>query len=439
MFEKEEQQLKQLKQRVDEQSLPLAEADEAIRKGIERAKQEKQQLHRRHKRIISSVAVVALLFITLITSIRVSPAFANTVASIPGLEKFVDLIAKDKGLDAVFKNDYYQEVNEKQTVGDLHLTVDGVIMDESGINVFYTIDSKSSLKGLLIKEAYVDMNDEVPLGSISYGSPLDENEEYQYSDRIDYHFKKSHIWKDQSFILQVVANVKGNTVKFSVPFTVPKQSNSSKVYSLNEHVEIEGQTFKVEEIRVAPLRTSVKITLDPSNTMKILNFEDMRLEDEKGEVWSSIRNGTTAMSGEDGGETFYLQSNYFEQPEKLYLRINKVQAVKQEEVIAKINTETGQWLNQPTDKKIQIVESTTYHTEFIMPDAKENTFTYQFIGAGIDAKGNEVDIPSVSMYTDEEGKHWDVNFSPINHANPIEMELHAYPNYLEGDITIELE
>lgn len=153
MFEKEEQRLKRLKEQRDQRSIPLSEADQAIRAGFEKAQLEKRQIQKRRKRMFSSLAVIALLLLTLITSIRVSPAFAQAVASIPGMGKFVELIAMDKGLNAAFQNDYYQEIGETQTISDLRLTIDGVLMDETGIDVFYTIDSKRSVKGLYIKES----------------------------------------------------------------------------------------------------------------------------------------------------------------------------------------------------------------------------------------------------------------------------------------------
>ena len=183
----------------------------------------------------------------------------------------------------------------------------------------------------------------------------------------------------------------------------------------------------------------MKVFIDSTNPMKILQFEDMRLEDERGEVWGSIQNGTTAYSGDDGEYTFFLQSNYFSKPEKLYLRMNKVQAVKVDEAIAEINTETGEWLNQPEDQKIQLVKSDTHHAEFIMPEAKDQSFPYSFASALEDAKGKEMHSPSIGSYSSEEGKRWDISFSPTTYTNPVKLELFAYPNYLEGDIKIELK
>lgn len=438
MYEPEERRLQQLKERLDQRTLPLSEADEAIRKGMEKVRQERRQALKRRKRIFSIVAVVALLLLTFITSIRVSPVFANAVASIPGMEKFVELIASDKGLDAAIQNDYYQEIGATRTIENKTLTVDGVILDETGINIFYTISSEDSLKGLQVE--HVNLKAEgIPEGSFSYGNVMDEEEIYTYTDRIDYQFSELYSAQDQAFDLEVAVKLNGEETVFAVPFTVPEKVKPSEVYVIDQQVEIEGQKFTIEKVTVSPLRVGVKVSLDPANPLKILQFEDMRLEDEKGEVWGSIRNGTSAYSGEDGESTYFLQSNYFSQPEKLYVRINKVQALKADQVIAEINTETGEWLNQPEDNKIQLVKSDKFHAEFIMPTADDDSFQHAFASAIEDAEGKKMHSPSVGMYTDESGKHWDISVSPAEYINPLKFELYAYPNYLEGDITIELK
>lgn len=438
MYETEEERLKRLKERLDQQPLPLSKADQAIRQGVERVQREKRQVIKRRKKIFGSVAVIALLLLTFITSIRVSPVFANVVASIPGMEKFVELIAMDKGLDAAIQNDYYQEIGVTQTIEDKTLTIDGVILDETGMNIFYTIDSERPLTGLRVD--YINLKAEgMPEGSFSYGNMMGEEEVYTYKDRIDYQFVELYTSQYQSFELKVAIKLKGEETVFSVPFTVPEQVKPSEVYTIDKEVDIAGQKFTIEKVTASPLRVGVKITIDSANPMKILLFEDMRLEDEKGEVWGSIQNGTTAFGGKDGESTFFLQSNYFSKPEKLYLRINKVQALKAEEAIAEVNTETGEWLNQPEDQKIQLVKSDKKHAEFIMPKADDQSFQYAFASAISDAKGIEMHSPSVGMYSSDSIKHWDISFSPTDYTNPLKLEIFAYPNYLEGDIKIELK
>lgn len=437
MYEPEEEKLKQMKERLEQQALPLSEADEAIRKGMERAKME-QRKRRKRMKVFGSFAVVALLFLTLVTSIRVSPAFANAVASIPGMEKFVDLISMDKGLDDAIQNDYYQEIGAAQTKDGHTLTIDGVILDESGMNVFYTIESEESLEGIQIEDAKLDSEDELPMGSTSYGNPGDEKEIHRYHDRLDFHFSELYMSMNQEFTLTVEMKNHGEHTVFTVPFKVPEKLKQSDVYVLDQEVEIEGQKLTIKRVTVSPLRTGVEISLDPANDKKILQFEDLRLEDEKGEVWGSIRNGTSGFGGEDGSETLFLQSNYFKEPKKLFLRFNKVQALPQEEAIAEINTETGEWRNPPDDQ-IRLVKSDLHHVEFEMKMNVEDDFPYFLFGLVTDENEKDVDTPSTSVYTDEDAKHWDVSFDRVDYQNPLQLEWFAYPQYLEGDVRIELK
>ena len=106
----------------------------------------------------------------------------------------------------------------------------------------------------------------------------------------------------------------------------------------------------MKEITVYPLRVAVNIEFDEQNDMEILQFEDMRIEDENGEVWSSIQNGTSGFGGVGNKErTYFLQSNYFKEPKKLYFKFDKVQALPKEESYLLIDLEKKEVLNKPTD------------------------------------------------------------------------------------------
>ena len=100
MFRKEETKLERWKTEIEQVNVTDDLLEEAIQQGFHRAKNtypvRRQRLY--VKRGIWSIVVAAILFITLVTSIRVSPVMANAVASIPGMEKFVDFIRDDKGL-----------------------------------------------------------------------------------------------------------------------------------------------------------------------------------------------------------------------------------------------------------------------------------------------------------------------------------------------------
>ena len=88
------------------------------------------------RRGVWSAIVAAILLITVVTSIRAIPAFADVVASIPGMEKIVALIQDNKGLQAAIDNEYYQLLNHSIDKDGVTLTLDGAIADEQEMITF---------------------------------------------------------------------------------------------------------------------------------------------------------------------------------------------------------------------------------------------------------------------------------------------------------------
>jgi len=147
-------------------------------------------------------------------------------------------------------------------------------------------------------------------------------------------------------------------------------------------------------------------------------------------------NGVSAM----GNGTYFLQSNYFEQPEKLYLRINKMRALDKDEATLVVDTEKGKILDGPRDGKLQITSTKKSGMRLIMPNAGGDQWSfYDMFTTGIDANGKEISISSTGMYMEEGTRHWDVTFETTDYTNPIRLELTSYPNYIAGNVKVELK
>ncbi|TWT25279.1 DUF4179 domain-containing protein [Planomicrobium sp. CPCC 101110] len=442
MYEKEEQKLIHFKDCLEQVPLPLDAADGAILQGLERAKREKAQVRANRIRTLWSLAAAALLILALVTTIRVSPAFANAVASIPGMEKFVELIQNDKGLNAAFENDYYQPIGESQTIGNATLTVDGVILDESGMNVFYTIESAVDMEDITILAPVLENQQKVPPSSISFNHPISQEDSPKiYRDILGFTFEEPVRFEDLAFTLHLKTNLDGKEFDFSVPFTVPENVKPSVTYEMKEEVEVEGQKFTIENVTVHPLRVGVKISFDPDNTKKILQFEDMRLEDENGEVWSSIANGISAHGDIDDGElTYFLQSNYFEKPEELYLRINKMQAVDLEDAYFLVDTDKELLLHSPKDGRLELTKASRTGFEVDLKMDQEQEFPYGIDKKVTDANGTLLDLRHSGMSSPYEGRQMiEIAIKDNGYANPVKVELFAYPNYINGDVKVELK
>jgi len=445
MFEKEEEKLSELRTQLEHVDIPQGEIDGAILQGMERAKREKQVRRIKRKKGLWTLAVSAVVLITLVTSIRVSPAFANAVGSIPGMDKIVSLIQFDKGITSAIENDYYQRIGVSQTKESLTLTVDGVILDESGMNVFYTLDSSQSLEQVEVKSINLKNKTDISQSSIGFNTSNNgklENENV-YTDRIDYHFSKPIQLNDLNFIFNMVVTLNGKDFKFSVPFLVPENVKPSITFTLNEDVEIEDQNFTVENITIHPLRVEVAISFNPNNSMEILKFEDMRLEDENGEVWGSIANGVSGRDISDTEQVYFLQSNYFEKPKELYLRINKLQALDKDEALVIIDTEKNLLLNSPKDGRLHLGDSSKSHADFFLTGVinEDEELNSTLVTSVKDATGKVIRTPSTGMYYDSDKmeSHWEISFETTNYKNPLHLELFAYPNYIKGDVKVELK
>lgn len=440
MYDREEEKLASLRKRLDTETLPLERADAAILQGMERAKREKRISEAKKKRTIWTIAAAAILILVFATSIRVSPAFASAIAAIPGMEKFVELIEQDKGLGGIIENDYFQTIGASQQQGNHTLTIEGVILDESGMNVYYTIESSESLEDIQVNNARLKNAKEIPPYSMSLGGPHDGKSPNRYTDHIEFYFKDQMVFEDLAFGFELSATVSGEEVFFNLPFTVPENSKPSLVFDLDEVTEIEGQKIMVEEVIIHPLRTEIKISLDLSNSMKVLQFEDMRLENADGNVWGSMMNGFTSTgSRSEGSVSYLLQSNYFEEPEELYLRFNTVQALPVEEAYLVVDTEKGKLLSGPKDTRFSMEKADNKEAIFVLSGIQGEEHHYGLTTGIEDADGKKFYPSSESTSTPENEIQWTVEFGTTEYANPLRLELFAYPNRIEGDVELELK
>lgn len=434
MYEKEEAMLNEAKEQLERLAIPDPQIDDAIRRGIYRANSKS----RKRKKALWTISVAAVLILTFITTIRVSPAFANAVASLPGMERFVDLIQFDKGLEAIIENEYYEAVGVSQVKDNMTFTIDGVILDETGMEIFYTLEAPFSIENI----------DYGKLDVLIDGRNLSEDSAYSFGhfgektnrivERFSYTFGEAKQFSSQQFeLIFQIENDKQTT--FKVPFTLKNTIQQGKVYALNQEVEMNGQKMLVKKITVHPLRVAVDIEFDEQNDMQILQFEDMRLEDENGEVWSSIQNGTSGFGGVDNKErTYFLQSNYFKEPKELYFKFDKVQALPKVESYLLVDFGKKKLLEQPSQGKVEVTNIHSNSLEVKYLPLREN-HSYSLFSQGKNAKGGIVDIPTQSTWNDDEYQYSEITVDAANLIDPVRIDFIAYPNYLNGSVSIQIK
>lgn len=434
MIDREEERLRHMKDRLDKIPIPEEALSCAIRAGVHQESQGRT-LKKKAIKMIWPAAAAAVLLLAFVLSIRISPAFAQAVSSLPGMAPVVELIQNDKGMKAIIDNEYYEELHVTDNDGSFTITLNGIIADQSGMVISFTVDSAAGLKDPFLETPELYHNGQlIEHRGISFNYPSDDGK-ISNEQLIHYNFAEPLAPDVTDFELRLKLR-EGDTSVFSLPFTLKKPIAQSKSHQLNQTVTIGGQKLTIRSIDIHPLRVEVNVMEDPDNTMDILQYEDMRLESESGEVWSSISNGITATWEEDGSETYFLQSNFFTQPDRLVFRMSRLQALQKTEQLV-VNTLTGKVLETPSDGKLEVTKLSPTLVETKLKTGAE--FGYGYLRDAVDSNGKTIDLASGGSWQIDDYSYSDLTFKNGDYSNPITIHFFAYPNYIEGDVTVRLE
>ncbi len=436
MINNEEEKLHNYKKRYDNIQVSEQALNDAVMEGFHKAVAEEKRYPKK-KIFVYGVAAVAVLLLSLVTSIRVSPAFADYLTNVPGMEKVIALIQRDKGMMSAVQNEYYQTLGVNQEKNGLKVTIDGAIADEKGLVLFYTLSSKEKQKEISIDGMnLVSLDGNNIDEAVSGYSPSHTTEKGQnsYSGTIDYMFEKP--LDARRFRL----DLKIHDQKYRIPFQLNENFQQKKTYKLNKTVLVEGQKLTFAQVDIYPLRVAVKIKMDSNNTKKILNIDDLRLVDQNGETWGESTNGPSASLVSENEQILYLQSNYFRKPKNLYLVLSKMQAIDKKDGAIVIDTQKLTILNQPPGNKLSNLRKEENELVLMMQATKD--YHFSFMGKIKDANGKELHSSSESSSGPDENGKIRVGFDLSEmkeYKNPISISPFFYPSWIEGKVKVKIK
>jgi len=476
MFELEEQELEKTKKLIEQTPIP-EKIDQYIDSGINKGKKRRNALRKRNI-LISFAASFLLIFLV---SIRISPVFASYVSQIPGLDKIVQLVNYDKGLQLAVENEFMQLIGLSDEHEDLKFTVDGIIIDESRMMLFYTIENKGDhqfinldnfsfydekgehLKASLTYEHFIEMDmrkHKTLTGKIDVNLPsveeipetitLEARLREELSEGKGDNSKSVRVGEEFDYKREM--NVLASTWKIQFSIDKSKFQDLKEEYYLNETVMIEDQSITFNKVTVYPTRIAVEVTYDNNNSKKIFSIDDLRIVDEKGEEFAAITNGISRRYISDNTHVFYLQSNYFVKPKELYLKASRFKALEKDKLEVVINLEEGKITRRP-DERIRLdnvgvnQKGDEIVLEFLLKreqplDEKYfyDIFNFQYtdsFGNNYDAKGSSFG----SFPVNEDGFDQQIfyNVENIDYLGPIILQIDQYPTKITGDISIKVK
>ncbi len=434
-------QLHAMKEQVEQLAIP-SEIDEAIRQGIRAGRA------RRKRRMRTRMASYAacLLLIVMIATIRFSPTVAAYVGDIPGLRSLVQFIHYDKGLRLALENDFMQPVGLSDEQNGIKMTIDGILADESRVIVFYTFDNVDGQPSVFDIQSVKLAN--FPNASASYGtSSFNEDWERRQGTIEFYIHDDTSIPErlDLEFMTSKVTEFSSNelTWKFDIPVDTNKFEGRKTIYSINRTVTVEGQRITFGTMTVYPTRIGLEVAYDPSNTKKLFAFDDIRIEDESGETFGTITNGVTASNMSDDRVVLYFQSNYFRNPERLYLRASSIRALDKNKLEVQVDLERNALIKRPDDSITLNHYETGFEDgksilEFSLnnddPLDQHRTFSL-FANTYRDASGRSFDSNRSGSSFDR----YQLYIEDVEYLMPLTLTVNDYPSRIHGDINVRVK
>jgi len=443
MFEKEEKKLYELKKEYGNVEIP-SDIDDYIRSGIRKGKKTTRPPFWRIGMVTASILLIIFL-----TTIRVSPAFANYVSTIPGMERIVELIRHNKGIMSAVENDYLQEVGITREEDGVSLTIDAIIVDETQMLVFYTIESDSNLSSINLSNIKLHSQSGEELGE--YGMSYGSHSEVRKGEKVSGDLKVTYpdgMIVPEKFSLETGISMNEiemiNGLDFPIEVDMDKFSALTKEFAIDKSVEAGGQSIYFEKMEIHPTRIALFLEYDQSNTHEIFRFDDIALEDEKGNKWISDGSSST----DDNKIVMYFESNYFSEPQQLDLVFSSFTALPKNELEVVVDLEEERFIKAPSDERFKKVwlekgDKNTKGIYFqIEVDPKDhNHFFPLFDNDIIDANGTVHDY-STRTYSNIDGTNLyeqGVILEADKMVSPITLKIAEYPARITEEVKVKIK
>ncbi|WP_227396890.1 DUF4179 domain-containing protein [Jeotgalibacillus aurantiacus] len=421
MFQEEEKRLNEYKNKIQRLEIPEEKLEGAIFEGIRLAKKKK----RSSKWMLPAVAA-AVFLITFIMTVRVSPVMAGHIASIPGMERIVELIRYDRGLQSAVDNEYMEPIGVSRSIDGVKVTIDSAIYDEYGLVLFYTIELDEAKENFNVWPTNIAGPDGLSMLASSSGPGLDAS-----NDNKTYTGMWNLIFEDKTELNDFTIEFEIDEETLSIPVSLTGEPLETKQFDLNQVVVVEEQKVNIQNIKITPIRAIVELEALDENDLKLLTFENMKMVNEDGDEWGKVSNGVYST-----GDNLLLQSNYFEMPEELYLMLGEIQVIDKDESSLIIDTEQKKIIKKPENFPFEI---TSIERKLIEIEKSGKEFPYGLFSQAIDANGNKVDISRSGIrYSAGEVSMFDMSFETVDYENPISLEFQFYPQWIESNEKIKI-
>jgi len=429
--------------------VPDAKLERAIRAGVRRADAERRRAGRMRRALLQAGTAAAALLILFAASLRVSPAFAETIGKLPGFEMIARWLGQaDKGLEIAVRNEYYQPLEVEAELGDLSLRLEGAIPDEGRLVLFYSVRQNGVPTGdYWLSRLYFRLpGGELYGGGYGYSQFGFGGGEAAPLQVADIFFSEKSGPPDE-FTLEGALSAGGapGGTAFAIPVRLKAWggTESAAVYEVNRTVEMAGQKALFTKVTMYPTRIGVEVRFDENNEKRVFSFLDLRLTGDGGETFAER---SSHWIDPQTLEIFFEGSS-FALPDALVLTGSAARALDKDKLDIVIDTEREALLQSPDERlaleRIAETEAGWIEVELRLSGiAADDTMLYSVVEAEFtDASGRTFYTGDSHFYgnSGEERTQTVVFRIPAaEYEQPLRFRVFNYPSYIREPFELKI-
>ena len=302
----------------------------SVEKALRRERRE-----RRGRYVLRPLMGLAAAFAAFVLLVNLSPSVAEACAKVPVLRELAEAVSFSRSLSDAVENDYYQKVDQSQTVDGVTLCADYVIVDRKSVTILFRIEGPGA------EHMYME-----PEFRLADGSKP------QYF----YHWSAGcgtveFLDRDVPETLLMTAQVidySGEREKQIGPFEFrlefdPGFTAQGRHYEANQTLELDGQQLRITGIDVYPSYLEFDVEGAPENSNWLTGLDFYALADD-GTRFQQIGTGVSATYNIDSPDldAIRTESIYFHETEHVTLCVTGARWVDKNAAGILVDLEKGQ-------------------------------------------------------------------------------------------------
>jgi len=262
----------------------------------------------KRRTIISSSTFVVLLAV-MVAVINFLPIVAHAFGQIPVLRQIAAAVNFSPSLSKAIEHEFIQHIGQEQTIGNITMRVEYVIVDQRQLNIFYSLNSPVySYMGCSADIFYAEDGLRASVAIIGGGLTISTGDIRQtvvvFSDDTMPDQLIFELRVHRLDALYMIMPVQAGTYEFTQPEIIatfnfvlefdPSFTEQGKTIYVNREFVIDGQILTLTTAEIYPTHMRVNFTAHPDNTawLRSLHFY---AENEHGDRFYAIANGITAI------------------------------------------------------------------------------------------------------------------------------------------------